>query len=807
MQKLYLISITVLLCIAFPLTIEAQGVFNMEKANTTSVKDLSQAQIEKLVKQMEAQGVSTEEAIAIARAKGASDIQIDQLLKRIEAVKNKTNITPAKEAAIVKKSVTFSKKEQVEQVAAIKQVFGFQFFNTKNLNFASNLNTPLSDDYIIGVGDNIQINVYGASQQDYALQVGKNRAIKIANVGPVYIGGLSLAEAKALIKSRLSSIYNGMQGSSPNTFVSINIGDLSGINVNVIGEANRPGTYTLPATATVFNALYLAGGPGENGSFRAIEVVREGKVIAQTDVYSYLIDGDTRGNVQLRNNDVVLVKPYLQRIFVEGSFKRKGIFETKPGETLADVIRYAGGFTAAAYDKQLSLTRNNSRTLNFMTVEAANFESTPLQNGDQIEAGEVVALYENRVAISGSVYRPGNYELTEGLTLRELILKAEGLKEDAFLERGVITRKLDNLELQNIAFSVKDVVNGNENIVLKREDKVLISSLFDMRESETVEIVGAIQKPGTFAYAKDMSVADLIFMAGGFSKDAAVTNIELSRRLNSDEAADYTKDVRHTYTLKVDENLQLSSEAANMKLLPFDHVFVRRAPGYNQRSGAVSISGEVKYAGSYGITTKEERISELIERAGGLTPEAYPLGMFLRRKILLSDAEYDTKKQIALQDSTMNVADIKRVKYQTISVDFKGILADKNSQSNLILEPGDQIFVPKQMQIVKVSGAVLNPVAVTYKKNFNARDYINMSGGFANNAKKSKVYVVYPNGEAHATRGFIFKNWPKVVPGCEIIVPEKPQIDRTGSAQRWIGMGSGIAGIAASIAAIISITK
>ncbi len=808
MRKLYFLFVTLLVSTVFHLDIlQGQGVISMDKAKTTSVDKIPQSQIEKVVRQMEEQGVSTEEAVAIARAKGASDAQIDQLLRRIKSVKNKATVAPVKEAAVLKKNIAFSKKEQAAEEAATVQTFGFDFFNTKNLNFASNLNTPLSNDYIIGVGDNIQINVYGASQQDYSLQVRTNRAIQIPNIGPVYIGGVALGKAKKLIKSRLASIYNGMQGSSPNTFVSINVGDVAGININVIGEVNKPGTYTLPATATVFNALYLAGGPGTNGSFRAIDVVRNGKTISTIDVYDYLIKGDTRGNIQLRNNDVVLVKPYLQRIFVEGAFKRQGIFEAKPGETLADIIRYAGGFTADAYQKQVSLTRNNSQTLDFITVNATNFESTPLLNGDQIEAGKVIELYENRVNISGSVYRPGNYELTKGLTLKELIEKAEGLKEDAFLERGIITRKLDNLELKTLSFSVKDVLNGSEDIPLKREDKVLISSIFDMRENRTIEIMGAVQKPGTFPYAENLTLADVIFMAGGFKEDAAISNIEIARRLSHEEAQDYSNTLVHTYTVSVNRGLQLNATDAKMLLKPFDYIYVRNAPGYDKGQGTVSIKGEVKYTGDYGIKHKQERISDFIERAGGFTPEAYIEGISLRRKTVLTEAQYEARLWAASQDSTMNVNDVKKVEYEIVAVNIQDMLRDKGGNADLILQDGDQLYIPSKMQTVSIKGAVLNPVIVTYKKNLNARDYINLSGGFTNNAKRGRVYVVYPNGEAHATKSFIFRRWPKVVPGSEIIVPEKPEIDRAGQVQRWIGLGSGIAGIAASVAALVSLTK
>ncbi len=814
MRKFYSLILFAVLLLTAPAYNCAQGIYNLENGQSKSVDDLSQAQIEKLVKQMEQQGISIEEAIAIARAKGANETQIAELRERIEdyqrdrASQNKKRDKKDNEKQKSEIDSLIFSKRNFDIPPQKSKIFGFDFFNTKNLNFASNINTPLSDDYLIGVGDNIQISIYGASQTDYSLQVQKNRAINIPNVGPVHIGGLTLAKAKTLIKARLSSIYNGMRGSTPNTFATISLGDTPGINVNVIGEAAQPGTYTLPATAMVFNALYMAGGPGENGSFREINIVRDGKIIANVDVYDYLVNGDTRANIQLRNNDVVLVKPYLNRIFMEGAFKRDGIFEAKKGETVADLIRYAGGFTTDAYNKQVSLTRNNSRTLSFLTVDADKYENTPTQNGDKIKAGDIVQLYENRVHLSGAVYRPGNYELTDGLTLRQLIQKAEGLKDDAFLERGIITRKSDDMQLQTLSFSVKNVLNGNENILLKREDKILISSIFDMRENRNVEIIGAVQIPGKFPYSEGMTVADLIFMAGGFQEKASVSNIEIARRLNYEEAKNTSENLIHTYTLSVDRNLKLSAKDKQMQLMPFDHVYVRTAPGFSQGQGTASISGEVKYAGSYGITTKKERLSDLIIRAGGTTPEAYLKGASLRRKYTLSEAEYQAKIDMARQDTTLNKEkiEIKKEIYKVVAINLKKIMKHPQSDEDLILTDGDQLFIPKQLQTVKISGAVLNPVAVTFSKKLSAKDYINLSGGFAQNAKKGRVYVLYPNGEAHATRSFLFRSYPKVVPGAEIIVPEKPERDGS-KTQQWLGFGSGIAGIAASIAAIISVTK
>lgn len=803
----YIQILLILICIGIaPQVSFSQSIFNLSNATN---KNLSDNEIKNLVIKMQENGVSSEQIMAIARQKGASESQIQELMKRIEEEQTEKRTEQYVQTPSPKKSTKtlFSQKKNVAATNMLKQIFGFQFFNTENLTFDPNENVEISDEYILSTGDNIQINVYGISQQTYSLEIEKSRAINIQGIGPIYIGGLPLGKAKNIIKSRLSTIYGGMKGQNPNTFVSISVGNISGINVNIIGEANLPGTYTLPATAKVLKALYLAGGPGENGSFREIELIRKGKKIATIDIYKYLVNGDSRENVQLQNNDVILIKPYIQRIFIKGAFKRNGIFEAKPGESVANMIQYAGGFNTFAYNKQVNLTRNNDESLTIKTVEANDYINTPVENGDIIEAIKVSNRFANRVAIKGAVFRPGEYELTPPMTLQQLITKAGGVKEEAFLDKGIVTRRNDKMELQTISFSVKDVIAGKEKVFLQREDEVLISTIFEMREKQTVRISGAVQSPGLYNFTENMTLEDLIFIAGGFLEKASSSNIEIVRRIDNETALSDTDKLTETYTVAVNKDLKLDSPNNQMKLEPFDEIYVRETPGFSKREGIVQIMGEVNYTGEYGIATKRERISDLIERAGGLTEEGYAAGASLRRKVILSEAEITAKKQIFEQDSTMSNETVQKIKYTTVAINLAEILKNKRSKIDLFLEDGDKILIPRKLQTVKVSGAVLNPLSLTYKEHLNVKDYINMSGGFSLQAKKRKVYVIYPNGEAHATTGAIFRNYPKVVPGCEIIVPEKPQIDKTASAQKWIGIGSGLASIAASVAALISISR
>jgi protein involved in polysaccharide export with SLBB domain len=785
-------------------TLEAQNT-NINAASV-NVEAMSDAQIEKIIAKMDANGLSLEEAISLARARGASQSQIDQMVSKINAYKSgaRSASMGSSDSGVSDDSllnqVETSTKQAVNASDKNKKIFGFQFFNSENLSFEPSTNMPVSESYSLGIGDEVNISVYGASQQSYQLRVQKSGSISIPDLGPVHVYGIPFREAKEKIKNRLISIYNGMSGDRPNTFVDVSMGSLKGVKVNVIGEVNLPGTYSLPATASVFNALYLAGGPNENGSFRKIDVLRDGKLLTSIDVYAYLIDGDTQNNIQLRDQDVILVRPYLKRVAVEGEFKRTGLFEAQKDETVADLLRFAGGFTDKAYTHRLELYRNNTRTLSFKGVSEEQYNQVQLMNGDKLVAGAASTRFENRVSVSGAVYRPGNYELTEGLKLSELLKEADGLKEEAFMERAVLTRKMEDMSLQAISFSPKEVLTGNYDMDLQREDRIQISSKFDMREARTVEIVGEVQFPGTYAWADNLKIGDLIFQAGGFKEQAEVAGIEVSRVLDEKEISELTNSLLHTYQFPVDRNLHLNPEGESFLLKAFDKIYVRRAPGYRPQ-GVVRIQGEVLFAGEFGITRKDEKISDIVKRAGGVSPEAYLKGASLRRKIVLSEVEYQAKLALVAQDTTMKKEDIEKLNYQIVGIDLAEILVHPGQRGDLEVREGDQIFIPSKLETVMVSGAVLSPVAHTYETKKSLKDYVYGSGGFAQQAKKGKVYVLYANGTTSATKtGFFVRHYPKVEPGCEIIVPKKPDIDKTTQASKWLAIASTFATLIMAIA-------
>ncbi|WP_195715314.1 SLBB domain-containing protein [Ancylomarina sp. 16SWW S1-10-2] len=770
---------------------------------TVDVSKLSDAQIQKLVDEMNKKGLGIEEVIVMARAKGASETQIAEMQRRIEALK----WSERGDSTQLKKLDTdvldnISEKGELDEDLKEKmsKIFGFQFFNSDKLSFSPSVDIPVSDSYTLGVGDELLVDVYGASQQTYSLTVMNNGNVNITDLGPVQVAGLPFSKVQDKITKRLMSIYSGMKGDRPNTFVDVSTGQLKAVVVNVIGEVITPGTYTLPATASIFNALYLAGGPNEKGSFRQIDLLRDGKIVADIDVYAYLIDGKTQQNIQLRDQDVILIRPYQNRVKVAGEFKREGWFEAKSEETLADMLRYAGGFSENAYTHRISMYRNNTRTLSFRDVTAEDYASVAIMNGDSIVAGQVIDRFENRVILEGAVYRPGDYEMTDGLMLSQLIDRAEGAKEEAYMERGVIVRKKKDFTFESLSFCLRDVLNGKTDMALQKNDRIQISSIFDMREARTIEIVGEVQFPGTYAYAENLKLADLVYMAGGFLEQAEVSAVEVSRILNKKEIESLTNKLSYSFQFPIDRQLKMSAEDAAFTLNAFDKVYVRRAPGFRPQA-VVKVQGEVAYAGDFGVTFKGEKISDVIKRAGGVTPEAFVEGASLRRKHELSDAEYDAKVALLSQDSTMTNVMVERITYQVVGIDLVKILNMPGGVEDLQLQDGDQLLVPEQMQTVKVSGAVLSPVAHTFKSKMKFKKYIQASGGFSQSAKKSKSYVLYANGTAESTKGGLFgRRYPKLRPGCEVIVPEKPEFNKAAKTGMWVSISTALVSMFTAIA-------
>ncbi|MGQ8337726.1 SLBB domain-containing protein [Sunxiuqinia sp. A32] len=778
-----------------------------QNVNSVNIQNTSDEQIEQVLKEIKNQGLSMDQAISLAKAKGASQFQINQLINRIQQLKT-FHPTSSEQSDLLfeKKDTTLIadtlKKEEVHVTELNKRIFGYQLFNSESLSFEPNINIPTPQNYTLGIGDQLQINVWGASQQTYLLTVDNNGTINIPDLGQIFVSGQNFKDARQLILNRLTGIYSDMRGSSPGTFADVSIQNLHSITINVIGEVIAPGTYTLPATASAFNALYLSNGPNENGSFRNIKLIRDNKSKAKIDVYDYLINGNAAANITLRDQDILIVPPYEKRVKLGGGFKRKGIFELKEDETLQQLIDYAGGFSENAYKNQLSITRFANGQMQLADVSKENYEGFLLQNGDSIFAGKVIDRFENRINISGAVFRPGDYSLTENTTLADLIQKAGGIREDHYANRGLIIRLDEQLYPTSIPFEVDDVVAGKMNIPLKREDQVIIRDIFSIGEQAFVNILGEVMFPGKFDFMKNMTLKDVIFLAGGLTEAASESFIEVARRNKPDEAQEINDKMVSLYQFHIDRNLKLDPEDQKFTLQAFDYIYIRKAPSYHTQK-TVSVTGEVKYPGEYSISSKTERISDIISRAGGLTPYAFSPGASLNR-----NTEKDIKQNIEYiqmmeQDEDSLIWMEEKINVSRLELRLDEILAKPGSIYDYILNEGDEVYIPKKSDEIWITGEVLNPIGLAWQKGKKLKYYINRAGGFSDNAKKGKLYIIYSDGTTRVTKKVPFKKFPIPQPGSQIVVPMKPVKPDGDNTGKWLAITSALSSLAVAIAAVL----
>jgi protein involved in polysaccharide export with SLBB domain len=781
------------------------NIIQAQNPSSIEVNKLSDQQIQQIVSEVSSRGLSIDEAAKMAQLQGATPLQIEQLKRRIQELnfsKGKSignpNVQNTQTNTTSRES--FSEKSTAQASPKAKRIFGFQLFNSENLTFEPPVNIPTPQNYVLGIDDELSISIWGASQQNYQLQIETNGAVNIPDIGPVYISGMEFSKAKELIKKRLIAIYQGMNEPSPNTFAEVSISNLRSIKVNVIGEVIAPGTYTLPSTASAFNALYLSGGPNENGSFRNIQVIRDNKTIKTIDVYDYLINANTLGNIQLREQDIIYIPTYQKRVEAIGAFKRTGIFELTEKENLKDLIRYLGGFTDQAFQAQLSLTRITDKEKKVIDISQSIYESfTPL-NGDAIVAAEIIDRYENRINISGAVFRPGTYELTEGLMLSGLIKKAQGVRENYFSNRGQIIRLQSNMAPITLSFNVDEVLKGKNDITLQREDQVIIQDIFSMRQKRTIQIFGEVQKPGEFEFSDNMTLKDLIFKANGFTEAASESYIELARRHNYEEANKMGDEIVKLFQFSIDRKLNLDSPGDTFHLQPFDYIYVRKAPSYLQQR-TVFISGEVRYPGAYSIGSKSERISDLIMRAGGILPNAFIKGARMKRANQQAAQNIEALRNSSA-DSLLVKAE-KQINFDQLELRLDDILKNPGTPFDYYLKNGDQISIPEVSQEVRISGEIQNPIGLAFQQGKGLKYYVNHSGGYSDKALKRKVFVIYSDGTTQVTKSLIFHNYPHTESGCQIIVPQKPEKSKIDNTGKWLAYTSTLATIVIAISTIL----
>lgn len=809
-------AMLVLVCPAYAQTQKLQDLSSMH------VDDMTDAQVRAFMKQVESSGLGEGQLEQVAIARGMDAREIEKLRLRVEKLKKqstpssvkqqpgrKVNKVPGEEENPISEQNTTKSGITPREEELRNKIFGASLFANTNLTFEPNLRLATPPDYELGPDDQILIDIYGYSEASYQLTVSPEGTINIPMVGVVPVSGATMEQASARIRSRLSKIYNGIGNGT--TSVSISLGNIRSIRVVLTGELMKPGTYTLPSVATVFNALYASGGPSLNGSFRVIQIVRGGTVVAALDVYDFLLYGSLKNNIRLQDQDVIRVPTYRTRVEISGEVKRPGVYEMVNGESLKDLISFAGDFNERAYRARIKVLKNTETERKIEDITAGNYDDYKPATGDQYFVEPILDRFENRVQINGAVFRPGAFELTEGMTLSQLIKKAEGLKEDAFPNRGYITRIKNNLTTELISFSPVDIISGKEaDIPLRREDVISIPSIFDLKEEYVLTIDGEVRKPGTFPYSENTNLEELIIKAGGLREGATARRVEISRRVTHANPLSDSTATAQVFYVEIDRSLKQASEFI---LKPFDIVSVRPAPGY-QIQKVVRIEGEVLYPGLYTITNKNERISDLIKRAGGLTSFAYEEGASLKRpgrKVFQSDIEREQNKlqqfeslQKATNDSAeVNLSDI-GTRNDFVGIDLPQILKRPHKTSDLILEDGDIVSIPKELQTVRVSGEVLSPTSILFSANKSFRKCIRASGGFSPKAMKRHSYIVYANGSVASTKRFLFfSNYPKVQPGAEIFVPVKEERKNRLSTSEIVAITTGLATIATLIFTVL----
>ena len=767
-----------------------------------------------------------------AKAAGMTDEQIRrEMNKRMGQSGTEQATRTASDAEVTDRTVAIPDGKAIPPLDAQREanrpvgdlsgtVFGREIFSNKNLSFEPNLNVPTPKGYVLSAGDELLINVWGDSELNLKLKVSPEGTILIPNLGPVSVSGLTIETAENRIRQELGRIMSTLSGDTDgaNTFVSVSLSQIRSIKVNIVGEVVAPGTYTLPSFATLFNALYAAGGVNEIGSLRGIKVYRNSKEVAKLDVYDYLLNGKYNTNIRLEENDMVIVSPYDQLAVVQGKVKRNRIFELKKGETLSQLLNMAGGFTGDAYRKDVRIKRKAGSRYQIATVTEDKYPTFAMMDGDSLLVDSVIPFYENRLTVTGAVWRPGEYELNGAVhTVRQLVDQAAGLKGDEFAGRAQITRLNPDFTTTVIAVDIRGILNGTaSDMELNPEDQLSIPSLFDLREPYTIKVSGAVNYIDTvLPYRNNLTVEDAIMMAGGLKESAATVNVEVARRIKDTKTYENTNRTAEVFNFELNDNLGLISTDGKKSdtvftLEPFDEVYVRFSPGYQEQQ-VVKVNGEITFAGDYVLAEKNSRLSDIIAKAGGITPDAYVKGASLKRQLTEDEMRrLETLLQLSANKQSRDSVSLslENIKDYSVGIDLEKALTNPGSAHDVVLRDGDELYIPQFQSTVKISGAVTYPNSVTYTNGMSVKSCLSQAGGYNDIARKYPI-VIYMNGKVATTRKrfIFFKHYPKVEPGSEIVVPAKTQQDRKTSLAEILSITSSTTSMAAMITSIINTLK
>ncbi len=784
----------------FSYNAKAQDILKNKDLSTIKVDYLSDDDISKISAQLKNNNTTIEQVEPMALSKGMSQTEFDKLKIRLNEYSAKVNKGGDDKPKKNDDKFEFGRKQDKIKNDKVKDstnvlIFGSELFDNPTLNFEPDLKMATPVNYVLGPGDELQISVYGVQEYNASIPVSVEGNVSIQYVGQISVSGMSIEAATQKIKAAIAKVYSTVR--SGQSQVSISLSQIRTIKITIVG-GKQPGNYSISSLATVYNALHLAGGPGKNGSYRNIELIRNNKVCKNIDIYRFLVKGDQSDNVNLKENDVIRIPAYSQRVTVEGEVKRPGIFEMKKGETFSDLLNFASGFNEFAYTASVNVLQKTGKEFKVHDINEGEYNSYLPQSGDVFRITKILNRFENRIKIEGAVFRPDYYSFTEGMRVSDLITRAEGLKEDAYSKRARIIRLKTDLTTEIMNVDLDAALSGdlNADIELKREDIVTVYSILDFREEYKVTIDGEVKNPGEYEYLENLTLNDLIVQVGGLTGSAS-KRVEIARMIKSDFIDD--SDPKRIELVQFEITADNNEQAKNFILKPFDVVNIRRIAVY-EKPQMVVIKGAVAYPGKYVLANKKETVYNVVMRAGGLTSVANLEGMKILRPIKEDQIEKLKSVDLNLKTDTLNNKLIDKLenelKFSTIPINWEKIVKNKNHYSNVTLFPGDEIEVAVYNEGVKVTGNVLLTSEIPYRSGKGFKYYINSVGGIDSKGWKKKAYIIYPNGKADVTKSFLFfRFYPSVEPDSQIVVPEKPETKKMSTGE-WVSIGSVLTSLA-----------
>lgn len=756
-----------------------------------AARGVTRAQAERIKKRYEEQQASEQGMGAIAKNRQRRSTEAPE-----ELVEGEMDLIAAEMSDPTEQSTT----------VAAQLVYGRNIFNSRNLTFAPSQNIPTPVNYQLAAGDEVIIDVWGNNQATYRETISPEGSINIPNLGPIYLNGLTVKEAEKYLKKELNKIHSGIEGENPTSEMKLTLGQIRTIQVNLMGEVAVPGTYNISSFSNIFHALYRAGGIGKLGSLRSIQLMRNGKKIADVDVYDFILKGRTMDAVRLQEGDVIIVPTYDMLVNIQGNVKRPMFYEMKNGETVKTLIEYAGNFTSDAYTKNLRITRQNGKEYQVYTIDDIDYSVFKLMDGDVLNISAMLDRFENKLEIKGAVYRPGIYQYSGQLnTVKQLVEKAEGVMGDAFLGRAVLHREREDLTKEVIQVDLKNILNGTKpDIALKRNDELYIPSIHDLQDLGTLTVFGEVARPGSFPFAENTTLEDIIIQAGGLLESASSVRVDVSRRIKDSKGTEASSTIGEMHTFALKDGFVIDGEPGFI-LKPYDQIFVRRSPAYQTQIN-VRVNGEVLFEGTYALTQKTERVSSLVEKAGGVTPYAYVRGAKIARRINAEERRrMETVLEMARTADGKDSIDVSKLELGNIyyvGIDLAAALKNPGSDADVVLREGDQLIIPEYNNTVRISGDVMYPNTVSYVKGKGLNYYIGQAGDYGQSAKKKRAYIVYMNGQVKKA-----SKWDKnlIEPGCEIIVPTKKK--NSFQLQNMLSIATTSASLATMIASIANILK